>query len=82
MTYENDKTPGRYKRIVKRGFNDVIYVIQQQDKNFYPAVLCKNKNAKAFLNFKNNIRMNRCEDLPSSMHLIQYETNLSLDFGP
>lgn len=32
MTYENDKTPGRYKRIVKRGFNDVIYVIQQQDK--------------------------------------------------
>ena len=49
MMYENDKTPGRYKRIVKRGFNDVIYVIQQQDKNFYPAVLCKNKNAKAFL---------------------------------
>ena len=28
MTYENDKTPGRYKRVVKRGFNDVIYVIQ------------------------------------------------------
>ena len=57
MTYENDKTPGRYKRIVKRGFNDVIYVIQQQDKNFYPAVLCKNKNAKAFLNFKIQVRL-------------------------